>query len=250
MAAHAKKLARASGCILEYVGNVAYMAGARAERRRAREYLGWLMKQRHGPLHVDVSGRKDITVLAIPDEMRGMTKASTLRDVERETGTFCFFQGDTSTAAALLICGANDNDRSHAEAILQDIFVRGAARPKPRKRVQGGGASGAAAAHPGMHRPAGHGRGDHRDDESSDESDSGSETASESDLSSQSEPEERHSSQLRRGMREPAHGRGGRDRRDGREGGHSRSTYSDARRRQWASEESNSESDEEIVPYW
>ena len=40
-----RKLATASGCILEYVGRVAVMVGYKKERRRAREYLGWLIDQ-------------------------------------------------------------------------------------------------------------------------------------------------------------------------------------------------------------
>merc|ERR1719329_720945 len=131
-----KKLARASGCILEYVGNVSYMAGSIAERLRAREYLHWLMKQRNGPVIVEIAGRNDVNVVEIPDEMKGMMKASTLREVEKETGTFCFFQGDTSTSNALLICGYRDEDRRNAKAILQDILVRGAMRPKPRRREE------------------------------------------------------------------------------------------------------------------
>ncbi|CAK0850392.1 unnamed protein product, partial [Prorocentrum cordatum] len=108
-----RKLARASGCILEYVGNVAYMAGTMAERARARDYLHWLMKQRTGPIHVDIKNHSDITVVEIPDEMAGMTKASSLRDVEKETGTFCFFQGDTSTSHALLVCGHREEETAN-----------------------------------------------------------------------------------------------------------------------------------------
>lgn len=47
-----KKLAVASGCILEYLGLCAVMAGSRAERERCRAYLGWLMQQRSGPVGV------------------------------------------------------------------------------------------------------------------------------------------------------------------------------------------------------
>jgi len=179
-----KKLARASGGILEYVGNIAYMAGMRDERLRAREYLKWLMKQRHGTIVVDIKGRKDVSVIEIPHEMKGMVKASTLRDVERETGTFCFIQGDVSTSNTLLVCGHKAQDRVHAEAILQDILVRGSTRPRPRRRTDGG--------HHGPPAPAesfGRKAAAVRPpiDESSEDSDSGSETGSESDYSTQSD---------------------------------------------------------------
>ena len=48
-----KKLASASGCILEYIGDIAVMAGNRDERRRCWDYLNWLLKQRKGALNVD-----------------------------------------------------------------------------------------------------------------------------------------------------------------------------------------------------
>lgn len=205
-----KKLARASGCILEYVGNVAYMAGSIAERLRAREYLLWLMKQRSGNVVVNIKGRNDVTVIEIVDQMKGTLKASTLREVEKETGTFCFFQGDTNTSNALLVCGHRDEDRSHAEAILQDLLVRGATRPKARRRNE----------------PAAQPPPPVVQEVSPPDSDTASDSASETEYSTQSEEA--------RGpppVHPPTRG------------------DPNARRRQWASA-SNSESDEEIVPYW
>jgi len=218
-----KKLARSGGCTLEYVGNVAYMAGDISERSRAREYLQWLLKQRHGAVNVDIAGRNDVTVVAVPDDMKGLTKSSTLRDVEMQTGTFCFFQGDTSTSNELLVCGHRDEDRIHAEHILRDILVRGASRPKPKRRAQnsaqmtnGKGRGGYPAARK-THAQA-------PKIVSSDESDSGgSDAGSGSDRNSQSGDDARVAMQTR--------------------------GYN-SRRRQWASEDSNSASDEEIVPYW
>ena len=59
-----RKLATAAGCILEYVGRVACMAGYKKERRRAREYLTWLIDQRRGPVAVpDARDRDDCTVM-------------------------------------------------------------------------------------------------------------------------------------------------------------------------------------------
>merc|ERR1712187_502219 len=43
-----KKLELTSGAILQYVGNVACIAGAIKERKRCREYLNWLLQQRRG----------------------------------------------------------------------------------------------------------------------------------------------------------------------------------------------------------
>merc|ERR1719343_1963854 len=55
-----KKLALASGCILQYVGHVCFMAGTKKERRRCKEFIEWLLAQRRGSVTVrDVSGRDD-----------------------------------------------------------------------------------------------------------------------------------------------------------------------------------------------
>ena len=52
-----KKLARASGAILEYVGRIAFVAGTLPERMRAKQYLQWLCMQRTSFVHVDTAGR-------------------------------------------------------------------------------------------------------------------------------------------------------------------------------------------------
>jgi hypothetical protein len=60
-----KKLARAAGCILEYVGNVAIMVGTQDERDRCRDYLHWLLAQRVGDCVVTVTGRSDIISMTL-----------------------------------------------------------------------------------------------------------------------------------------------------------------------------------------
>jgi hypothetical protein len=55
-----KKLAAAAGCIMEYIGQVAVIAGGARERKQGRDYLEWLLKQRQGQLYVDVKGRDDV----------------------------------------------------------------------------------------------------------------------------------------------------------------------------------------------
>merc|ERR1740122_333262 len=47
-----KKLEGAAGAILEYVGHVAFIAGSLKERRRFREFLGWLLAQRRGSVTI------------------------------------------------------------------------------------------------------------------------------------------------------------------------------------------------------
>ena len=52
-----RKLEIASGAILEYVGFTAFIGGSKYERRRAKEYLLWLLDQKDGKVVVDTRGR-------------------------------------------------------------------------------------------------------------------------------------------------------------------------------------------------
>ncbi|KAK3270284.1 hypothetical protein CYMTET_21309 [Cymbomonas tetramitiformis] len=89
-----KKLARASGCIVEYVGNVVHMSGNRRQRERAREYLDWLFKQLDGPVHVDIERRNDASVVDVPTACVGYVtgnRRETLGKMEEEWGVLMFF---------------------------------------------------------------------------------------------------------------------------------------------------------------
>merc|ERR1719262_390861 len=67
-----KKLAKASGCILQYVGHVCFMAGTLKERRRCKEFISWLLAQRRGQVTVrDANSRDDCTVVHVPDNCKG-----------------------------------------------------------------------------------------------------------------------------------------------------------------------------------
>jgi len=46
-----RKLAKSSGCIVEYVGHVVHLSGTRSQRLRARQYLKWLFMQLEGPVN-------------------------------------------------------------------------------------------------------------------------------------------------------------------------------------------------------
>eukprot|EP00966_Prymnesium_polylepis_P033688 782911-Prymnesium_polylepis.1 len=67
-----RKLARASGAIMEYVGQIAFICGSFEERTRARTYLKWLLKQRNGSVFVeDLRERTDVTIVPVPSEAIG-----------------------------------------------------------------------------------------------------------------------------------------------------------------------------------
>ena len=55
-----------SGCIIEYVGRMACMAGYRKERIRAAEYLQWLLDQRTGDVKVDEPQERDVRTPGTP----------------------------------------------------------------------------------------------------------------------------------------------------------------------------------------
>lgn len=82
-----KKLARAAGCILQYIGTYAFIAGTRAERRRGRDYLGWLCRQAHGPVTVpDADRRDDVDTLRVPKMCVGYITGESGQCTERRYG--------------------------------------------------------------------------------------------------------------------------------------------------------------------
>eukprot|EP00930_Biecheleria_cincta_P018990 TRINITY_DN14620_c0_g1_i3.p1 TRINITY_DN14620_c0_g1~~TRINITY_DN14620_c0_g1_i3.p1 ORF type:complete len:941 (+),score=223.07 TRINITY_DN14620_c0_g1_i3:170-2992(+) len=120
-----KKIARASNCVIEYIGRTAYLSGMKVERMRAREYLGWLFKQRVGSVEVDYSSRNDVTVMQVPKDCVGFVtgyKGASLRAVEEKTGTFCFIEGgrdDPNRDPKPLLLFGNPENRKQAEDMLR-----------------------------------------------------------------------------------------------------------------------------------
>ena len=113
-----KKIAAASNCILEYVAQVAFLAGNERERRQCRDYLDWLLKQREGDLYVDVAGRDDATTVRVPSKSVGFVtghKGEGLRSIEASTKTFCFTNGSPPPAA-----NADDDAMEEAEDTKKD----------------------------------------------------------------------------------------------------------------------------------
>eukprot|EP00927_Polykrikos_kofoidii_P077678 TRINITY_DN74595_c0_g1_i1.p1 TRINITY_DN74595_c0_g1~~TRINITY_DN74595_c0_g1_i1.p1 ORF type:complete len:622 (-),score=112.27 TRINITY_DN74595_c0_g1_i1:104-1969(-) len=127
-----KKLQRASGGILQYVGHVAFMAGTLIERKRMRQFIEWLLQQRKGVVTItDVEGRNDTTEVYIPDNCKGWVtgnRGSELRRMEQETGVFMFMANDSRGEERLLIfCadpGAKDSPsgRMAAERLVNELI--------------------------------------------------------------------------------------------------------------------------------
>ena len=70
-----RKISEASGCLMEYIGMVAYLVGSAEERERCNTYLGWLLGQRGDSKEtakaVDITGRSDVDELACPQSYIG-----------------------------------------------------------------------------------------------------------------------------------------------------------------------------------
>mmetsp|Transcript_68037 Transcript_68037/g.203756 ORF Transcript_68037/g.203756 Transcript_68037/m.203756 type:complete len:212 (-) Transcript_68037:66-701(-) len=133
-----RKLARASGAIMEYVGQIAFICGSFEERTRARTYLKWLLKQRNGSVFVeDLRERTDVTIVPVPSEAIGYVtgnRGSSLRQVEEESGTFCFVEGGRGESEQLLIFGHDKYDRDVAERAINNLV-----NEKLRDSERGGG---------------------------------------------------------------------------------------------------------------
>eukprot|EP01051_Picozoa_sp_SAG22_P014752 SAG22_NODE_1835_length_3468_cov_3.304541_4_plen_388_part_00 len=122
-----RKLAKASGCILEYVGHLACMAGYQKERQRAQEYLRWLLEQRTSSMGpIDTEDRDDLTTMTVPTKSVGFVtghKGEGLRFVEQRTGTFMFTNPaskEDEGSEQLLIFGCVEADRRKAKEIIED----------------------------------------------------------------------------------------------------------------------------------
>eukprot|EP01063_Lacrimia_lanifica_P012426 TRINITY_DN1905_c0_g1_i1.p1 TRINITY_DN1905_c0_g1~~TRINITY_DN1905_c0_g1_i1.p1 ORF type:complete len:556 (+),score=219.31 TRINITY_DN1905_c0_g1_i1:48-1715(+) len=125
-----KKLARASGCIIEYVGTVACILGFPEERERAVKYLGWLLAQRdhkQGKFDVGDVGRVRDDVLELPVPKRSVgyitgTGGEALRHFEKDSGTFMFTNGTSGPDApneTLLIFSHSREARERGASLVK-----------------------------------------------------------------------------------------------------------------------------------
>ena len=72
-AATQKKLEKAAGCILQFVGRCAFIAGTIKERRRCREFISWLLQHMRGAVTIsDISHRDDATEMHIPSNCKAL----------------------------------------------------------------------------------------------------------------------------------------------------------------------------------
>jgi hypothetical protein len=122
-----KKLAMAAGCIMEYVGEVAYMSGTLKERTQSRDYLRWVLQQLEGEVNPgDFARRADVSSIMLTKRAAGFVngnKGRVLRTIEEVTGTFCFIaRSIDSNQKPLLVCGP-DVGREAAIFVL-DRYIK------------------------------------------------------------------------------------------------------------------------------
>merc|ERR1711972_1005263 len=83
-----KKLERASGAVVQYLGHNALFSGTKLERKRAKEYMKWLFMQLEGPVYVDGwEDRDDCCVVDVPAECVGYitgARRATLSKMEED----------------------------------------------------------------------------------------------------------------------------------------------------------------------
>lgn len=108
-----KRLAVASGAIIQFVGTVCCIAGTGQERGRCRDYLGWLLGRLRGESTIDCRGRSDVTEIfvhgqGLNNKAMGIVtgkKGHTLQGVSKQTGTWCIVAKDHQGAERLCIFG-------------------------------------------------------------------------------------------------------------------------------------------------
>jgi len=115
-AATQKKLEKAAGAILQFVGHVAFVAGTLKERRRCKEFISWLLQQMRGSVTIpDVSQRDDATEMHIPANCKGWVtgnRGSELRRMEQETGVYMCMALDTRGEERLIIFGTDAGSKT------------------------------------------------------------------------------------------------------------------------------------------
>eukprot|EP00746_Dinoflagellata_sp_MGD_P034000 gnl/MRDRNA2_/MRDRNA2_181180_c0_seq1.p1 gnl/MRDRNA2_/MRDRNA2_181180_c0~~gnl/MRDRNA2_/MRDRNA2_181180_c0_seq1.p1 ORF type:complete len:234 (-),score=17.72 gnl/MRDRNA2_/MRDRNA2_181180_c0_seq1:133-834(-) len=121
------KLAKASNCLVDAVGDTVFMAGTERERRLARDYLGCLLLRMKGRFRSDFHDREDCVKMTVPypviNQVAG-PKGDGLRIIEIQTHTFCFFDDDSKDVEAdtqdIVVCSYSDENIRLAKRAIQD----------------------------------------------------------------------------------------------------------------------------------
>eukprot|EP00434_Breviolum_minutum_P005674 symbB.v1.2.004998.t1/scaffold288.1/size478366/28 len=123
-----KKLERASGAVVQYVGQNALFSGEKSVRRKAKEYMKWLFSQLEGPVYVDGwEDRDDCTVVDVPSECIGYVtgaRRAALGNMEEEWGTLMFFMNKEA------MHGGKGRDRERPRGGSEQLAIFGDPRAR------------------------------------------------------------------------------------------------------------------------
>ena len=154
-----RKVARVANCRFELLdeeggGHRLEITGDDASRKRAKEYVDWVLKQRVGPIVVDTSApRDDLSVVPVPEDCVAYVMGKNgcvLRAIEEDWSTLMFFGKPTVGAQEgkemLMILGSRRGRRgaelkvmSAVEHKLKGYYIDGDKKLKERLNQVGDG---------------------------------------------------------------------------------------------------------------
>lgn len=129
-----------SAVVLEFVGSsVAFLCGHKLARKRMREYLDLLLRQRRGSIYLpDKLARDDCTVLeVVQSSYMGLIRNQTLRALESETDTFLFVEGDPDLSKTIVLLGGETNRAEAERKIFELIRTPGAVKNVSKEQGAG-----------------------------------------------------------------------------------------------------------------
>merc|ERR1712232_790016 len=125
----------------------AFIAGTLKERKRCREFIGWLLAQRKGSVTIaDVDRRDDATEMHVPDNCKGWVtgnRGSELRRMETETKAFMFMALDSRGEERLIIFShdagskTSPTGRMAAERLVNEMIQEKLRNDGSRSRSRG-----------------------------------------------------------------------------------------------------------------
>jgi len=128
-----QKLAAASNAVIHFIGSVCCIGGDFHERKRAHDYIEWLVLVSNGEtLVLDACDREDVTEIALSNEEDSFLTSPKLQEIGQETDTVLFFARTSAGEHYLLICGhdagksrskAGDTGRARAELLVSRFLA-------------------------------------------------------------------------------------------------------------------------------
>jgi len=122
-----KKLEISSGCIIEYISKCwVVFGGTKEDQQRGIDYYSWLLDSRNNNEYKvpNLIKRNDYRIIWLPQNSVGYVtgvKANTLRQIEKASGTFCFFEKKKLPMEKMLIFSYSKKSRDIAVEEVEKI---------------------------------------------------------------------------------------------------------------------------------